>query len=169
MDFVDRVVGHDIWFTGRLLDRAAELPQGDLDRPVLYGWGWGSSGATSASTLRAILNEMVANKENWSASIAGRAAPQGQGERIEEMQSRYEVAGKEFLGLVRDIKNRGEWDAGFVDALCDPPQSFTYGGMLAHITTFSAFRRTIAVLALRELGVHDIGIGDPIEWERGQA
>jgi hypothetical protein len=38
--------------------------------------------------------------------------------------------------------------------------------MLAHVTTFSAFRRTMAVFAFRELGVDDIGIGDPFEWER---
>jgi hypothetical protein len=41
--------------------------------------------------------------------------------------------------------------------------------MLAHVATFSAFRRTAAVFALRELGVDDVGIGDPIEWERALA
>jgi AraC family transcriptional regulator len=53
-----------------------------------------------------------------------------------------------------------------VDALCDPPQSFTYGGMLSHVLTFSTYRRTLAILAFRELGVGDLGIGDPLEWER---
>jgi hypothetical protein len=28
------------------------------------------------------------------------------------------------------------WDSGFVDALCEPPQSFTFGGVLAHVVTF---------------------------------
>jgi AraC family transcriptional regulator len=79
------------------------------------------------------------------------------------------VAAREFVDRVRAIRDRGEWDTGFVDALCDPPESFTYGGMLAHVATFSAYRRTLAMLALRQLGVEDIGIGDPIEWERALA
>ncbi len=165
MDFVDRMVGHDIWFTNRLLDRAGEIPPEALDQPIPEGWGWGSNGG-NGETLRSILNEMVANKENWSATIAGRSAPTDGGTSLEAMKQRYAVAGPEFAGLVRGIRDRGDWDAGFVDALCDPPESFTYGGMLAHVATFSAFRRTMAVFAFRELGVHDIGLGDPIEWER---
>jgi hypothetical protein len=53
-----------------------------------------------------------------------------------------------------------------VDAFCDPPESFTYGGMLVHVTTFSTWRRARAILAFRQLGVDDLGIGDPIQWER---
>ncbi|MGI8825260.1 MAG: DinB family protein [Chloroflexota bacterium] len=165
MDFVDRMVGNDIWFTRRLLDRAGELPPDALDRRVRRGLDAGD-GEDKGSTLRALLNEMVANKENWSASLTGRDAPKDGGDGIEEMKRRYDVAGKEFTDIVRRIRDKGEWDEGFVDALCDPPESFTYGGMLAHVATFSAYRRTEAVFALRELGVDDIGLGDPIEWER---
>ncbi len=165
MDFVDRIIGHDIWFTKRLLNRAGELPAETLDAPIAQGWGW-NIGAEDRSTLRSLLNEMVANKENWSAALSGRSAPQDGAEGIEDMKRRFEIAGAEFTKLVRSIRDRGEWDEGFVDAVCDPPESFTYGGMLAHVTTFSAFRRTMAVFALRDAGVDDIGIGDPIEWER---
>lgn len=167
MDFVDRIVGHDIWFTQRLLNRAAELPPETLDLSIAAGWGWNDP--DDGSTLRSLLNEMVSNKENWSATLSGKAAPEDGGTSVEDMKRRFEVAGNEFTRLVRAIRDRGDWDAGFVDALCDPPQSFTYGGMLAHVTTFSAFRRTMAVFALRELGVDDVGIGDPIEWERSLA
>lgn len=167
MDFVDRMVGHDIAFTTRLLNRAAELPPEDLDRPLPPTWNLWNAGAQA--TLREILNEMVANKENWSATLAGRDAPQNGGDSIEDLKRRYAVAGKEFERLVKEIKARGDWDAGFVDALCDPPESFTYGGMLAHVATFSAFRRTMAVFAFRQLGVEDLGLGDPIEWERNLA
>jgi AraC-like DNA-binding protein len=163
MDFVDRIVDHDIAFTTRLLDRAASLPAEALDRTVVRGVKFFGENGT---TLRSILSEMVANKENWSAAIAGHPAPKNGSTELSALQRRYAAAGAEFSRLVRGIRDRGEWDAGFVDALCDPPQSFTYGGMLAHVATFSAFRRTIAVLAFRELGVNDLGIGDPIEWER---
>src|SRR5579884_2246099 len=166
MDMVDRLVGHDIWFTTQLLDRAAQLPAEELDRPLPEAWTWGGD---EPPTLRAVLNEMVANKENWSAALTGRDAPPAAGDGIEDLQRRYERAGAEFAGLVRGIRDRGQWDAGFVDALCDPPESFTYGGMLAHVATFSAIRRMMAIVAFRELGVTDIGLGDPIEWERSLA
>jgi len=168
MDFVDRIVGHDIWFTGQLLDRAGELPAETLDRPISQGWGWRVD-QDDAPTLRSLLNEMVANKENWSAALSGRSVPADGDAGLDGTKQRLAIAGAEFTGIVRRITDRGEWDTGFVDALCDPPQSFTYGGMLAHVTTFSAFRRTMAVFALRELGVEDLGIGDPIEWERSLA
>jgi AraC-like DNA-binding protein len=168
MDFVDRILGHDRWLTTRLLERAGALPTEALDRPVLrdpavrlYGDG--------PLTLREILDALVANKENWSAALTGKPAPQNGGDSLEDLKRRFEVASGEFARLVRGIRDRGDWDGGFVDALCDPPESFTYGGMLAHVTTFSTYRRTLAILAFRELGVDDLGIGDPIEWERSLA
>ena len=39
------------------------------------------------------------------------------------------------------IRDRGAFDDAFVDALCEPPQSFTYGGVLAHVLSFGAIRR----------------------------
>jgi AraC-like DNA-binding protein len=168
MDFVDRIIGHDLWFTGRLLDRAGDLPEEDLDRPISQGWSW-KNVENNQATLRELLNEMVWNKEMWSAALAGRPAPEEGCKRIDGMKDRLKVAGKEFTDRIKAIRDRGDWDSGFVDALCDPPESFTYGGMLAHVATFSAFRRTMAVFAFRELGVDDLGLGDPMEWERSIA
>lgn len=166
MDFVDRIVGHDLWLTQRLLDRASELPEEALDRtvdtgPVLFG--------DSSVSLREILNALVANKENWSATLAGGPPPSDDDTSLEGLKRRFAGAAKSFGDQVRAIKQRGDWDAGFVDALCDPPESFTYGGMLAHVATFSTVRRTRAILAFRALGVDDLGIGDPIQWERSRA
>jgi len=44
-------------------------------------------------------------------------------------------------------------DDTFVDALCDPPEVFTYGGMVAHVLTFAAHRRTLVALALDKHGI----------------
>lgn len=164
MDIVDRLIGHDLWLTNRLLDRAAVLDPQALDKqvlkdaPLLFG--------SPPITTRDILNAMVSNKENWTASITGTAPPENGGTSVECMKRRLDSSGKQFQALVKDMSTKGTWDTGFVDALCDPPQSFTYGGMLAHVLTFSTYRRTLAILALRELGVDDLGIGDPAEWER---
>jgi AraC-like DNA-binding protein len=167
MDFVDRLVEHDLSVTDTLLQRAAGLPDEALDRPLsalnpalLYG---------RDATLREMLDEMVANKENWSAALSGTPAPKDGNTTVAAMRERLTVAGEQFASQVRTIRDRGDWDAGFVDAVCDPPESFTYGGMLAHVTTFSAYRRSMAIAAFRQLGVDDLGIGDPIGWERSLA
>jgi AraC-like DNA-binding protein/uncharacterized damage-inducible protein DinB len=165
MDVVDRIIEHDIWFTDRLLDRARTLPNEALDCPLVDAACW-LTAAEHSPTLRSLLHEIVQNKETWVASIRGRSRPPEGSEEIEDLRHRFQVAAREFADCVRTIRDRGEWDAGFVDALCDPPQSFTYGGILAHVATFSAVRRTMAVCALRQLGVADLGIGDPLDWER---
>ena len=55
-------------------------------------------------------------------------------------------------------------DETFVDAICDPPEVFTYGGMVAHVLTFAAHRRTLVCGALHDAGVTDLGAGDPMRW-----
>ncbi len=41
---------------------------------------------------------------------------------------------------------------------------FTYGGMIAHVLTFAAHRRTLVVGALSDAGITDLGYGDPMRW-----
>ena len=48
-------------------------------------------------------------------------------------------------------------DDTFVDALCEPAEVFTYGGMIAHVLTFAAHRRTLVALALAKHGVEELG------------
>ena len=63
--------------------------------------------------------------------------------------------------------SEGRLDDTFVDALCDPPEVFTYGGMIAHVLTFSAYNRTLVVQQLGELGVADSGLRRPHEMGGG--
>jgi AraC family transcriptional regulator len=70
--------------------------------------------------------------------------------------------------MARQVRDENCWDEAFVDALCEPPETFTYVGMLAYVITFTAFRRSMALKLFELLGVDDLGYGDPIEWERQQ-
>ncbi len=45
----------------------------------------------------------------------------------------------------------------------------TFGGVFAHIMTFNAHRRLMALDALRQLGVQTEGFGDPMEYEESVA
>ena len=74
------------------------------------------------------------------------------------------VVGPAFLGQVHSIVDEGRLDETFVDALCYPPEVFTYGGMIAHVLTFAAHRRTLVCGALSDAGITDLGAGDPMKW-----
>jgi len=152
-----------------LLERAAwELGHGAGVTEVAFRAGYASLEAFSRAFSRAY-ERLIYSKETWTASLAGREAPGRQGNSIDCLRRRLEDAGTEFAQRVREIRDRGAWDTAFVDALCDPPESFTYGGMVAHVLTWSAHRRHVLIGALRSLGAADTGSGDPIEWERRPA
>jgi AraC-like DNA-binding protein len=169
MDVIDRFTGHELWFASRLLDHADQLSDDQLDTtvlcdmPLLYG--------RHPITLRELLNDIVSNKQMWVTSMTGRTEPEPTEDdtSIPALKSRLAHYGREFERLVKQARDDGSWDDGFVDVSCSPPEAFTYGGMLNHVMTFSAYRRTLAILAFRELGVTDLGIGDPVEWERALA
>ena len=80
------------------------------------------------------------------------------------LRKRLATSGPEFLERVSEILRDDRLDETFVDALCDPPRVFTYGGMIAHVLTFAAHRRTLVCGALVDAGVTDLGAGDPMQW-----
>ncbi len=80
------------------------------------------------------------------------------------MRARLGRVAPAFLSEVRDVINGGRLDETFVDALRDPAEVFTYGGMIAHVLTFAAHNRTLVVLALKKAGLDDLGWGDPMKW-----
>ena len=80
------------------------------------------------------------------------------------MRERLATEGPTFLSQVREVVEQERLDDTFVDALCEPAEVFTYGGMIAHVLTFAAHRRTLVALALSKHGVEELGWGDPMVW-----
>jgi len=85
------------------------------------------------------------------------------------MLQRLEKTDAELHRILGGVRNRSAWDDTFVDALCEPAETFTFGGVFAHIMTFNAHRRLMALDALRQLGVQTQGFGDPMEYEESVA
>ena len=165
MDLSDRLVEHDYWHTTRLLEQAATLSDDVLDRHVRPGFVVHDFEGPEPD-VRTMLERIVFTKEVWTAAIGGRDIPP-RGERsIAALQARLAAVQPQFTALVRRIRDRNEWDDVFVDALCTPPVSFTFGSVIAHILTASVVRRQTVVSALHELGIADAETRDPIEWER---
>lgn len=155
MDLTDRMLDHDVWLIGRLLAAAESLPEQELDAPV----------PTSEETLGSMLERLVWTKEMWLAAVEGRGLPERRPGSTTCLQKRLDEAGPRLAQVIRDARDRGAWDAAFVDTTCDPPESFTYAGMAAHVLTWSAYRRQLVLSELRRRGVEVDG-ADPLEWER---
>jgi AraC-like DNA-binding protein len=165
MDLTDRLLAHDEWMTRRLLDRARELTEAQLDTPL------GIFKAPlpfdpSEDTLRAALARMIFTKEVWTAAVLGKTLPEAQDNTLPGLIKRLDAAFSEFAGIVRSVRDENRWDESFVDGICSPPETFTFGGMISHVITFSAYRRSLALKVMESLGLNDLGYGDPIEWER---
>lgn len=165
MDLSDRLIEHDHWHTTRLLEQAATLPDDALDRHARPGFVVHQFEGPEPD-LRTMLERIVFTKEVWTAAIGGRDIPSRNDRTIAGLQTRLAAVEPQFTALVRRIRDRNEWDDAFVDALCTPPVSFTFGSVVAHILTASVIRRQIAIGVMQELGVRDVETRDPIEWER---
>ena len=160
MDLTDRLVTHHLDRVRALLEAAAALPADGLEQALRPGlvvvWFEGEEASAAVMAER-----LVFTLEVWVAAISGEPHPKpGRRDRVQ----RFDAAARAFARLVRRIRQRGAWDDAFVDALCEPPQSFTYGGVVAHVLSYGAVRREALAGVLRELGA-PVASGDPIEWE----
>jgi hypothetical protein len=168
MDLFDIFSGQESWHTKRLLELAKTLNDEQLDRPLsrqvkVFPWDGPDQ------TLRQILERIVQTKEVWAAALTGGSMPPMDnapaGDRTPSaMLERLDKADGAFHGVLTDVRNRNGWEDTFVDALCEPPETFTFGGMFAHVITFNTYRRMLALEAMRWLGVQVEGFGCPSEY-----
>jgi AraC family transcriptional regulator len=169
MDLFDRFAGHEAWHTRRLLDQAATLTDEQLDRPFpssvqLLPW------EQPEKSLREYLERIVYTKEVWTAALRGSEFPKERSKSSPaEMRKRYDQTEVEFDRIFREVRDSGSWDDTFIDALCEPPETFTFGGMFAHLITFNSYRRLTAMSLLRQLGVDPEGFGCPMDYEASVA
>jgi AraC-like DNA-binding protein len=162
MDLMQRMVEHHVWLVGEIVERAALLPDERLDAPIELS----VEGVDDDPTLRSLLSRLVGQMDMWNAAMDSRAYDFAveRGESLASICARLREAGPLFLDRAREVIGGNRLDETFVDAVCDPPQVFTYGGMLAHVLTFAAHRRTLAIGALHSAGITDLGAGDPMRW-----
>jgi len=168
MDLSDRLVEHDFWQTARLLDNAATLSDDALDRAVRPGLIVHEFEGPEPD-VRTMLERIIFTQEVWTAAIGGRDIPPRDPQSIAALKARHAAVQPQLTALIQRIRDRNEWDDVFVDALCAPPVSFTFGSVIAHILNIGIVRRQHVIGALRELGVADVEARDPIEWERALA
>ena len=162
MDLLSKMVEHHIWLTGEMIARAGRLDDAVLDKPIVIS----VEGVDDDPTLRSLLSRLVGQLAMWNAAMASRDYDWSveRHEPVESMRRRLAVEGPTYLAHVRDVVAQGRLDDTFVDALCEPAEIFTYGGVIAHVLTFAAHRRTLVAGALIDAGITDLGAGDPRLW-----
>jgi AraC family transcriptional regulator len=155
------LVHHDLDDTRTLLEAAKGMAEEEYRRvrlPGLTVLEWDGPD----ETLAQLLHHLVQAKEVWLASIEGDDLPPTRPDDPTTLLERHDAVAPRWLAMVRDVERRGGWQDRLVDALCDPPESFVLGSVLAHVLTYSAHRRELA----RHLLGRRPGEGDPILWLR---
>lgn len=160
MDLLTAMVRHHVWLTGEMIRVAARLTDDQLDELI------GVDVDEDEQTIRSLLSRLVGQMGMWNAAMADREYNWSveEHESLDSMRSRLAVEAPVYLGHVDDVVGREALDETFVDALCEPAEVFTYGGMIAHVLTFAAHRRTLVALALAKHGHDELGWGDPMKW-----
>ena len=162
MNLLVRMVEHHLWLVGEMVDRAANLDDTTLDKPITLSVEPLDPGATT----RSLLSRLVGQMDMWQNVINGRDYDMSieDHESIAELRKRLAIAGPAFLAEVKRVAEGGRLDETFIDASCQPPEVFTYGGLIAHVLTFAAHRRLLVLGALESAGITDLGNGDPRLW-----
>ena len=162
MDLLTRMVEHHVWLVGEMVDRADRLTDDVLDSRVEIS----VDGIDCEPTLRSLLSRLVGQLAMWDAATHEQQYDFDieKNESVAQMRARLAEAGPAFLDQVHSIVDEGRIDETFVDASCGPPRVFTYGGMIAHVLTFAAHRRTLVCGAFADAGITDLGAGDPMRW-----
>ncbi|MGA9749291.1 MAG: helix-turn-helix domain-containing protein [Nocardioides sp.] len=121
-------------------------------------------------TFGDVFSHLVRTKQVWLASIEGRAFPVFDAgcDDLATLTALHDELAPRWLAMVRDVDRRGAWGDRIVDALCEPPESFVLGSILAHVLTFSAHRRQLVRHFLRDEGIA-VPDPDPINWLRARA
>jgi AraC family transcriptional regulator len=164
MDVLTRMYDHHVELTGAIVDRLTEVSPEVLDRPIELP----VEGIDDRPSLRVLCDKLVRQLEMWVSAVEGASSiPAGQTSPA-ALRARLGQAAPRFRAVIVDRVAAGAGGETFLDATCQPPQTFTLGGALAHVLTFAAVRRTLAVGALDSSGIGDLGAGDPMKFVGGE-
>ena len=163
MDLLTQMVEHHIWLIGEMIDlrrptdRRAARP---ADR------GLTSTTTSRRSAVAAVPADRPDGHVELPRSRSGTTT--GRSRSTSPWPPCASGSPRVGAGLPRrtssEVVEQDRLDDTFVDALCEPAEVFTYGGMIAHVLTFAAHNRTLVVLALEKAGIEDLGWGDPMTW-----
>ena len=163
MDLLTKMVEHHVWLTGQIVEHAARLTDEQLDELIELNVDDDRPDDPLAAVPPRRPDGHVERRDR-----ATRLRLVRRGARVASTRCATGWPSRARRTSPRSARSptQGRLDDTFVDALCEPAEVFTYGGMIAHVLTFAAHRRCLVVMALDKHGVSDLGWGDPMRWVR---
>lgn len=160
MDLVVTLTEHHVTLVERMIEQAAGVDPDVLDAPIELS----VDGIDRDPTLRSLLSRLVGQMDMWTRALANQPYDFSleEDESLESMRTRLVETGPAYLTHVREACASGSLEEMFIDATGEEPYAFTSGGMIAHVLTYAAHRRTMAVGALSSAGA-DLE-DDPLVW-----
>lgn len=157
MDITQLLVDHHVDSLRDIIAACASLIDDVLDAKIVQS----VEGVDDDPTLRGLINGMVTQEEHWLSALRGGAWPDESDQTMSGLAARHERAGHDFQEFVRSAVRDSSMADTFVDTTCEPLVAHSLGGTIAHVITFGAVRRTMAVGALWSAGVRDFDKADP--------
>ena len=160
MELLEKMVEHHVWLTGEMVRLAGRLTDDQLDETI------GLAVDDDEQTIRSLLCRLIGQMGMWNAAMATRDYDWARrGARDARLDARSGSASRDRATSPMCARSAtdGRSSDTFVDALCEPAEVFTYGGMIAHVLTFAAHRRTLVVLAFGQPRHRGAGLGRPDE------
>ncbi len=157
MDLTQHLVDHHVESLAALITSSADLPEEVLDQVITQS----VEGVDDEPTLRGLLNGMVTQEEHWLSAVRGGGWPDESDQTVAGLADRHERAGADFRAFVAEAIAEQNLADTFLDTTCEPLVAHSIGGTIAHVITFGAVRRTMAVGALWTAGSRDFDKADP--------
>lgn len=151
MDLLDRLLEHDRWATGRLLDTCVGLTDAQLDQEFDIGH----------RTLRVTIDHIISNIEGWTALMVRIPPPdEPDNPTIALQKERSDRAYDAFAELARRVVAEDRLDDMFTDFYGEQQSC---GGAILHVILHNEGHRNETVHMLTRLGLP----GEALEWDHG--
>jgi uncharacterized damage-inducible protein DinB len=158
MDILERLLAHNSWTIGRLIEQSSDLTNAQLDQEFDIG----------LRTVRATIDHIIDCIEWWTDLMNG--LPRRSFEHLgadpmtlEGFNKRLEMVAAEFALIARERQTSGRLDEKWT-VRDDQPTAFSYGTTVVHVITHSAHHRSQWMYMLKCLGVPNVIMGDALSW-----
>lgn len=158
MDLTDRLIDNDYWTKRHLLEAARVLTDGQLDAALAFRHNL-MPFSEPERTLREALTRMTS--DHWIIEMMDAAGWQSFDDSyrqinrhsVPEMIARLEGFHKDYAAFTQKVKEENLWETEWVDAACEPVETFTYGTTIEESLTWGIAQRMVVQRLLEQIGL----------------
>ena len=158
MNLTDRLIDGDYWAKKRLLETARVLSDAQLDASLAFRHNLMPFEEPSR-TLRASLSRMTG--DIWAVTLLDAVAwpttdvsyRQHDPHTVSEMAARLDSFHQDWAAFVQKVNQEDLWEMLWIDAACEPVETFTYGATIEATLTWGIAQRMVVQRLLEQLGL----------------